>query len=53
MAVLQRVYQELGLVPERTRVANGREATSKVLDCWAYEQHITLDFFPLSKPIYS
>ena len=40
-AVMTRLHQELGPVPERLRVANGSEFISKALDRWAYDQHVT------------
>jgi putative transposase len=48
VAVMQRLHQQLGLVPEHIQVDNGSEFISKSLDCWAYDQHVTLDF---SRPI--
>ena len=37
-------------MPERIQVDNGREFISKVLDRWAYDQHVTLDFLRPGKP---
>ena len=50
VAVMQRLRQELGLVPERIQVDNGSEFISKALDRWAYDQHVTLDFSRPGKP---
>ncbi|RYE90147.1 MAG: hypothetical protein EOO37_03615 [Cytophagaceae bacterium] len=36
--VMQRLHQQLGVVPERIQVDNGGEFISKALDCWAYDQ---------------
>ena len=50
VAVMTRLQQELGVVPERIQVDNGSEFISKVLDRWAYDQHVTLDFSRPGKP---
>jgi len=50
VAGMTRLQQELGLVPERSQVDNGSECISKVLDRWAYDQHVTLDFSRPGKP---
>jgi putative transposase len=50
VAVRQRLHQEIGLVPERIQVDNGREFSSKALESWAYDQHVTLDFSRPGKP---
>jgi len=50
VAVMQRLHQELGLVPERIQVDNGSEFISKALDRWGYDQHVTLDFSRPGKP---
>lgn len=50
VAVVQRLHQELGLVPERIQVDNGSEFISKALDRWAYDQQVTLDFSRPGKP---
>jgi len=47
---MQRIPQELGLVPKRIQVDNGSEFSSKALDRWAYDQHVTLDFSRPGKP---
>ena len=44
MVVMQHLYQQLGLVPERIQVDNGSEFISKALDRWAYDQHVMMDF---------
>jgi putative transposase len=51
VAVMQRLHQQLGLVPERIQVDNGSEFISKALDRWAYDQRVTLDFSRRGKPI--
>ena len=50
VAVMQRLHQQLGVVPERIQVDNGSAFISKALDRWAYDQHITLDFSRPGKP---
>jgi putative transposase len=50
VAVMTRLQQELGVVPERIQVDNGSELISKALDRWAYDQHVTLDFPRPGKP---
>ena len=50
IAVLQRLQQQLGVVPERIQVDNGSEFISKALDRWAYDQHVTLDCSRPGKP---
>jgi len=50
VAVMTRLQQELGVVPERIQVGNGSEFISKALDRWAYDQHVTLDFSRPGKP---
>jgi putative transposase len=42
-AVLERIVAERG-TPKSIRVDNGSEFVSKVLDRWAYERGVTLDF---------
>jgi putative transposase len=51
LAVTQRLRQQLGLVPERIQVDKGSEFSSKALESWAYDQHVTLDFSRPSRPI--
>ncbi|GHB12660.1 hypothetical protein GCM10007159_38620 [Modicisalibacter luteus] len=41
---------ETGRQPARVRVDNGPEFISRVLDCWAYKQGVTLDFSRPGKP---
>jgi putative transposase len=48
-AVLERIGAERG-VPKSIRVDNGPEFVSKVLDRWAYEPGVTLDFSRPGKP---
>ena len=50
VAVMTRLQQRLGLVPERIRVDNGSEFNSKALDRWAYDRYVTLDFSRPGKP---
>jgi len=50
VAVMQRLHQRLGVVPERIQVDNGSEFISKALDRWAYDQQVTLDFSRPGKP---
>ena len=48
-AVLERIVAERG-APKSIRVDNGPEFVSKVLDRWAYEHGVTLDFSRPGKP---
>ena len=48
--VIERVKQENGAVPQRIQVDNGSEFISKVLDRWAYDNKVTLDFSRPRKP---
>ena len=50
VVMMQRLHQQLGVVPERIQVDNGSEFISKALDRWAYDQHVTLDFSRPGKP---
>lgn len=47
--ILERVGRHRGL-PEKIRVDNGSEFTGKVLDQWAYLNHVRLDFSRPGKP---
>ena len=47
--VLNRVVDERGL-PKTIRVDHGNEFTSKILDQWAYENGVELDFTRPGKP---
>lgn len=47
---MQRLHQQVGAVPERIQVDNGSEFSSKALDRWPYDQHVTLDFLRPGKP---
>lgn len=49
VAVLERLRHQRG-VPKSIRVDNGPEFISKVLDRWAYENGVTLDFSRPGKP---
>jgi putative transposase len=48
--VLERLRLERGL-PERIVIDHGTEFTSKVLDQWAYENHVTLHFITPGRPM--
>lgn len=50
VAVMTRLHQEPGLVPERIQVDNGSECISKALDRWACDHHVTPDFSRPGKP---
>jgi len=47
--ILDRVGRERGL-PEKIRVDNGSEFTGRVVDQWAYLNHVRLDFSRRGKP---
>ncbi len=49
VTVLERIVAERG-APKSIRVDNGPEFVSKVLDRWAYERGVTLDFSRPGKP---
>lgn len=48
--VLDRIYALTGRLPKRIQVDQGSEFVSKVLDKWAYERKVTLDFSRRGKP---
>lgn len=48
--VMERIKLARGIVPKRIQVDNGSEFVSKVLDRWAYENKVTLDFSRPGKP---
>lgn len=50
VCVMERIKQTRGLVPKRIQVDNGSEFISRVLDHWAYENNVTLDFSRPGKP---
>ena len=50
MAVMERLVQDRG-VPERIQCDNGSEFISKVLNKWAYEDGVTMDFSRPGKPM--
>src|SRR6266436_6247493 len=50
VAVMERIKQVRGVVPQRIQVDNGSEFISKALDRWAYENAVTLDFSRPGKP---
>ena len=49
MQVLNAIVQERGQ-PQTIKTDNGSEFISKVMDKWAYERGIELDFSRLGKP---
>jgi putative transposase len=49
-AILDDVGRTLGALPMKIRVDNGTEFTSKVLDHWAYWNHVALEFSRPGKP---
>ncbi len=49
-AVMQRLVKERG-VPDRIQCDNGSEFISKVLDKWAYDNGVTMDFSRSGKPM--
>ncbi len=48
--VLDRIYEQWLAYPKRIQVDNGSEFISKVLDKWAYDNEVTLDFSRPGKP---
>ena len=50
VAVMDRLVQDRG-VPDRIQCDNGSEFISKVLDKWAYEHGVTMDFSRPGKPM--
>ena len=50
VAVMTRLHQELGRVPERIQIDNGSEFISKALGRWADDQYVTLDSSRPGKP---
>lgn len=48
--ILERAGKRRGSLPDRIRVDNGTEFTSKALDHWAYWNHVQLDFSRPGKP---
>jgi putative transposase len=51
VAIMTRLQHDLGVVPVRIQVDNGREFISKALDRWAYDRQVTLDFSRPGKQI--
>ena len=47
---MKRICQTTGRKPERIKMDNGSEFISKVMDKWAYENKVTLDFSRPGKP---
>jgi putative transposase len=50
VTVLERLKEECNAIPKKIRVDNGSEFISKVLDKWAYENQVILDFSRPGKP---
>lgn len=50
VGVMENITFEEGALPKRIKVDNGSEFISKVLDKWAYEQKVALDFSRPGKP---
>ena len=48
--VLDRLKNKQNEVPERIQVDNGSEFISKIMDRWAYENNVTLDYSRPGKP---
>ncbi len=49
--ILEKAGKEHGGLPQRIRVDNGTEFTSKALDAWAYWNHVELVFSRPGKPV--
>jgi len=47
---MERIVEERKAYPNRIQVDNGSEFISKILDKWAYENEVTLDFSRPGKP---
>jgi putative transposase len=50
VAVMNRIKDKNGFLPERIQVDNGSEFISKDFDKWAYENHVILDYSRPGKP---
>jgi putative transposase len=50
VSVLIRVCKSRNAFPQRIQVDNGSEFISKILDLWAYQTNVTLDFSRPGKP---
>ena len=48
--IMERISFENSMLPKRIKVDNGSEFISKVLDKWAYEHQVELDFSRPGKP---
>jgi putative transposase len=48
--VMEDIFLNQEIMPERIQVDNGSEFISKALDKWAYENNVTLDFSRPGKP---
>ena len=49
-AVVERICARFGQTPDRIQVDNGSEFISKIMDQWAYDNGVTLDFSRPVKP---
>jgi putative transposase len=50
VTVMEQIFIDQEIIPERIQVDNGSEFISKALDKWAYENNVTLDFSRPGKP---
>lgn len=50
VGVMERLRVHYGTAPKRIQVDNGSEFISKIVDLWAYDNGVTLDFSRLGKP---
>ncbi len=50
VSVMERLANQRGTPPTKIRVDNGPEFISRVLDHWAYQHQVTLDFSRPGKP---
>jgi putative transposase len=48
--VMEEIFINQEIIPDRIQVDNGSEFISKALDKWAYENNVTLDFSRPGKP---
>lgn len=48
--VIERICARIGHSPDRIQVDNGGEFISKIMDQWAYDNSVTLDFSRPGKP---
>ena len=47
---MEQIKASCEMLPERIQVDNGTEFISKVLDKWAHENNVILDFYRSGKP---